>query len=76
MSEKDSHSGKSVDEPLSQGLKHLALKHILMIDDAIDSVGEYGEVHLKVEKGRIRFVVTQTSRDALNYEPGGLSPKE
>jgi hypothetical protein len=39
-----------------------------MIDDALTEVGEFGEVRLIVTKGRLRFVVTQQSRDALQWE--------
>lgn len=54
----------------SEKLKYLQPRQILMIDEAIEAVGEYGEVHLKVEKGRLKFLVTQTSHDALKYEIG------
>jgi hypothetical protein len=43
-----------------------------MIDEAIGSVGEYGEVRLVVEKGRLRFLITQKSYDALKWRPGEL----
>jgi hypothetical protein len=45
---------------------------IAMIDEALRSLGEFGEVRLIVEKGRLRFVVTQKSFDALKWEPGSL----
>ncbi len=45
---------------------------IAMIDEALRSLGEFGEVRLIVEKGRLRFVVTQRSFDALKWEPGSL----
>jgi len=70
--ENDSRPDKSIDERLGQGLKHLTVHNILMIDEAIDSVGEFGEVHLIVNKGRLRFVELKTSLDALKYDPGGL----
>jgi hypothetical protein len=54
-------------------MKHLSSQQILMINEAIDAVGKFGEVHLKVENGRLRFVTTQTSHDALKYQPGQLS---
>lgn len=41
-----------------------------MIDEALQSVGEYGEVHLALEKGRLRFVVIKKSVDALKCQPG------
>jgi len=44
-----------------------------MIDEALRALGPYGEVRLIVEKGRLRFVVTQTSHDALKWQPGSLS---
>jgi hypothetical protein len=40
-----------------------------MIDAALCEVGAYGEVKLVVEKSRLRFVVTQTSHDALAWRP-------
>jgi hypothetical protein len=47
-------------------------QQIAMIDEALRSLGEFGEVRLIVEKGRLRFVVTQKSFDALKWEPGSL----
>ena len=58
---------------LSQGMVHLKSRHILLINEALGAVGEFGEVHLKIENGRLRFVITQTSHDALKYLPGELS---
>jgi len=43
-----------------------------MIDEAMDTVGEFGEVHLVVNKGRFRFLITQKSYDALKYHPGEI----
>lgn len=45
---------------------------ISMIDEALGSLGEFGEVRLVVEKGRLRFVVTQRSYDALKWQPGKI----
>jgi hypothetical protein len=45
---------------------------VAMIDEALRSLGDFGEVRLIVEKGRLRFVVTQKSFDALKWEPGSL----
>lgn len=47
-------------------------RHIQMIDEALCSLGEYGEVRLVVEKGRLRFLVTQKSYDTLKWYPGSL----
>jgi hypothetical protein len=46
---------------------------IAMIDEALHSLGDFGEVRLVVEKGRLRFLVTQKSFDALKWQPGSLS---
>jgi hypothetical protein len=47
-----------------------------MIDEALSSLGEYGEVRLVVEKGRLRFLITQKSFDALKWKPGSLDTAE
>lgn len=49
-------------------LKFLRRAQIKMIDDALVEVGQFGEVRLIVSKGRLRFVVTQRSHDALQWE--------
>jgi len=54
-------------------LRNLSNAHIQMIDEALATVGEFGEVHLVVNKGRLRFLITQKSYDALKYRPGGIS---
>jgi hypothetical protein len=56
-------------------LRFLVASQISMIDEALAAVGEFGEVRLIVEKGRLRFVVTQKSFDAQKWQPGDLSPK-
>ena len=53
-------------------LKFIEVQQVSMIDEAIGSVGEYGEVRLIVEKGRLRFLITQKSYDALKWRPGEL----
>lgn len=49
-------------------LSFLREAQIRMIDDALTDIGEFGEVRLIVTKGRLRFVVTQRSHDALQWE--------
>ncbi len=53
-------------------LKFIEVQQVSMIDEAIGSIGEYGEVRLIVEKGRLRFLITQKSYDALKWRPGEL----
>jgi hypothetical protein len=40
-------------------------RQVAMIDQALDSLGEFGEVRLVVEKRRLRFLVTVKSSDVL-----------
>jgi hypothetical protein len=54
-------------------LKFLDPSQIHMIDEALAIVGDFGEVRLVIEKGRLRFVVTQRSFDAQKWQPGGLT---
>lgn len=53
--------------------KNIELHHVTMIDEALGTLGDYGEIRLIVEKGRLRFLVTQKSYDALKWQPGHLS---
>jgi hypothetical protein len=54
-------------------LKFMELQQVSMIDEALTSLGDYGEVRLIVEKGKLRFLVTQKSFDALKWQPGEMS---
>ena len=54
------------------GYHFLQPKHIQMIDEALCSLGDYGEVRLVVEKGHLRFLITQKSYDTLKWYPGIL----
>lgn len=56
----------------SENCHFLEPRHIQMIDEALRSLGEYGEVRLVVEKGRLRFLVTQKSYDTLKWQPGEI----
>jgi hypothetical protein len=47
-------------------------EQVMMIDEALRSLGDFGEVRLVVEKGRPRFLVTQKSYDALKIKPGSF----
>jgi hypothetical protein len=60
-----------VDEKLPP-LIFLKTPQIAMIDEALVSLGEYGELHLVVEKGCLRFLVTNKSFDALKWTPGAI----
>jgi hypothetical protein len=55
---------------VKQATRFLDSDQIAMIDEALSSLGEYGEVRLIVEKGRLRFLVTQKSFDTFKLKPG------
>jgi hypothetical protein len=54
-------------------LKFMEFHQVSMVDEALNSVGEFGEVRLIVERGRLRFLITQKSFDALKWQPGLLT---
>jgi hypothetical protein len=56
----------------SRMLSFLDQRQVKMIDEALSAVGDYGELRLIVEKGRLRFIVTQKSFDALKWQPGTI----
>ena len=53
-------------------LSFLDQRQVEMIDEALSTLGDYGELRLVVEKGRLRFIVTQKSFDALKWQPGTM----
>ncbi len=57
-------------------LRFLQPQQIAMIDEALATLGGFGEIRLIVEKRRLRFIVTQKSFDALKWQPGDLSELE
>jgi hypothetical protein len=48
---------------------------IEMIEEAMACAGEFGEVRLIIERGRLRFVVVERSFDALKWRPGKIISK-
>jgi hypothetical protein len=53
--------------------RNIDLHQVTMIDEALGALGDYGEIRLIVEKGRLRFLVTQKSYDALKWRPGNIN---
>jgi hypothetical protein len=53
-------------------LSFLDQRQVTMIVEALSALGEFGELRLVVEKGRLRFIITQKSFDALKWQPGTL----
>jgi hypothetical protein len=53
-----------------RSLRFLNPRQVMMIDEALSKVGDFGEVRLIIEKGRLRFLTTQNSYDVLKWHPG------
>ena len=73
MNQQMRSSNSSQDEG---GTQFLNSEQVLMIDEALRSLGEFGELRLVVEKGRLRFLVTQKSYDAMKVRPGVFEEAE
>ena len=66
----DHEDFKKLVNPL--GLRFLKANQVRMIDEALSQLGEFGQVHLVVERGQLRFLVTEKSFDVFKWEPGSL----
>lgn len=60
----------------AQTARFLHPRQIAMIEEALRSLGAFGEVRLVVEKGRLRFIITSKSYDILRYYPGQIISPE
>jgi hypothetical protein len=60
------------DASITDSLNFLSQRQVEMIDEALAALGDYGELRLVVEKGRLRFLITQKSFDALKWRPGTM----
>lgn len=49
------------DDSNRQALRILRPRDVVAIDHALDEVGSFGEVHLVIEKGRLRYIRTVKS---------------
>ena len=69
------HSQTIVINGKTHQLKFLHPQQVVMIDEALAALEDFGEIRLIIEKKRLRFLVTQKSFDALKWQPGSLSTK-
>ncbi len=47
----------------------LTAEHVQQIERALADIGDYGEVRLIIEKGRLKFIQRVTSEDAISSAP-------
>jgi hypothetical protein len=55
---------KKEDIKIHKPLKFLKPQQITLLDEALSTLGDFGELHLVVVKGNLRFIVVQKSYDA------------
>ena len=60
----------------AQTTRILDSHQVAMIEEALESLGDFGEVRLVIEKGKLRFLVTQKSFDAQKWYPGAIAANE
>ena len=53
---------------IGKDLKFLSPRQVRMIDELLESVGEFGKVQLTVKNGQLRFAERIESIDALKYD--------
>jgi hypothetical protein len=58
-----------VSMPSEVQLRCLSLRQVQAIDDALLGIGDYGEVRLVKNKGKLRFIQTLSSRAIEGNEP-------
>lgn len=68
----DSINHKTLYKEQNNHYQFLLPRQIEMIDEALRSLGEYGELRLVVEKHHLRFLVTQKSYDTNKWLPGAI----
>ncbi len=72
MNDKSNHSNNNPSLN-NLKLKKLTADQIQQIDDFIASVGDYGEVHLVIQRGQLKYINKMESHKAWNDE-GGHGP--
>ncbi len=64
MTANDNPSGATPVAIANQKLKKLTIQQVKQIDDALASIGDYGEVHLILQHGELRYVNKVESQKA------------
>ncbi len=55
-------------------LKKLDLEQVKRIDEMLDSIGEYGELHLIIQHGELRYINKVESLKAWKTDGNGRRP--
>ncbi len=67
---KDTEPLKKTSLPANLMLLKLTLEQIKRIDEMLDDVGEYGEVHIIVQRGELRYINKVESYKLWDKEDG------
>ena len=67
---KDTKPLKGTQIPSDLALLKLTLEQVKRIDEMLDDVGEYGEVHIIVQKGELRYINKVESYSLWNRQDG------
>ena len=70
----DRSNGKDKEPTTGLKLKKLDLEQVKHIDEMLASVGEYGEVHLIIQHGELRYINRLESHKAWKNDGRGRSP--
>ena len=74
----NSHNGNKGPDELAAHLRVLTAAQVLKIDELLDDVGDYGEVHLVVQRHQLRYInqVQSYKADEAAHNPGGAPTKK
>ena len=67
---KDAEPSKGTQIPYDLALLKLTLEQVKRIDEMLDDVGDYGEVHIIVQKGELRYINKVESYRLWNRQDG------
>jgi len=59
--------------PIEKSINHLTVDQVKMINRAMTEVGDFGEVHLVIERGQLHYLVTQKSINVRNNRSGMIT---
>jgi hypothetical protein len=74
MNECDEHDEKAISRAIV--LKKLDLEQVRRIDEMLDSLGDYGELHLIIQHGELRYINRVESVKAWKTNGDGRRPDE
>jgi len=59
--------------PIDKSINQLTVDQVKLINQAMTDVGDFGEVRLVIERGRLHYLVTQKSINVRNKQQEMIS---